>query len=93
MFLLCGSLQRQYLCGPCFIQYSSTAFMQFLRRKYKQGLHRSDGRDGGLEVPCIVRLYRPKAYIDKMKELVEALFTDELPLCSIVSTSRAHTHI
>jgi len=27
----------------------------------------------GLEVLCVVHLYEPKVYIDKMKELVEAL--------------------
>ena len=32
MLHLCDSLQRQCSCGPCFIQYSSTVFMQFLRR-------------------------------------------------------------
>ena len=32
----------------------------------------------GLEVSCVFRLHGPKAYIDKMKELVEALFADGL---------------
>ena len=32
----------------------------------------------GLEVSCVFRLYGPKAYIDKMKELVEALFADNI---------------
>ena len=27
----------------------------------------------GLEVPCVYCLYRPKVYIDKMKELVDTL--------------------
>ena len=32
----------------------------------------------GLEVLCVVHLYEPKVYINKMKELVEALFADGL---------------
>ena len=62
--------------------------------RYKQGFHRSDRRDGerkagyGLEVPCVFRLYGPKAYIDKIKELVEALFVDGL----LLLTRNTRTH-
>jgi len=31
------------------------------------------GAGYGLEIPCIYRLYGPKVYIDKMKELVDSL--------------------
>ena len=30
----------------------------------------------GQEVPCIYRLYEPKIYVDKMKELVDGMFAD-----------------
>ena len=30
---------------------------------------------GGLEVPCVYRLYGPKVYIEKMRELVNSLRT------------------
>ena len=30
----------------------------------------------GQEVPCIYRLYGPKIYVDKMKELVDGMFAD-----------------
>ena len=32
----------------------------------------------GLEIPCVYRLYRHKIYIDKMKEIVASLSSDEL---------------
>ena len=32
------------------------------------------GAGYGLEVPCVFRLYGPQSYMDKMKELVDALF-------------------
>ena len=32
------------------------------------------GAGYGLEVPCVYRLYGPKAYIDKMKESVDDLY-------------------
>lgn len=32
----------------------------------------------GLELPCVYRLYGPKAYIDKMKELVHSLSSSGL---------------
>ena len=36
------------------------------------------GAGYGLEIPCIYHLYRPKPYIDKMKELVDSLISSGL---------------
>ena len=43
-----------------------------------EGLCRGEGgkvNRGGLEVPCVYRLYGPKVYIEKMRELVNSLKT------------------
>ena len=52
---------------------------QFLRREINKGFTEVSGskvnRGGGygLEVPCIYRLYGPKPYTDRMKDLIEDL--------------------
>ncbi len=54
---------------------------QFLRREVNKGLAEVTGgkvnRGGGygLEVPCVYRLYGPRVYIERMKELVDSLRT------------------
>ena len=45
------------------------AFVQVTGEKVNRG----EGH--GLEVPCVYRLYGPKVYIDRMKELVGPLIT------------------
>jgi len=55
------------------------AVSQFLRRDVNKGFAEvtggkvNRGAGYGLEVPCIYRLYGPKAYTDRMKELVDNL--------------------
>ena len=55
------------------------AVSHFLRRDMNKGFAEvtggkvNRGAGYGLEVPCIYRLYGPKAYTDRMKELVENL--------------------
>ena len=34
------------------------------------------GASYGLEIPCIYRLYGPREYIDKMKEIIDSLKTN-----------------
>ena len=52
---------------------------QFLRRDFNKAFAEITGdkvnrRAGyGLEIPCIYRLYGPRVYIEKIKELVERL--------------------
>ena len=52
---------------------------QFLQRDVNKAFAEVTGgkvnRGGGygLEVPCVYRLYGPKAYIEKMKELADSL--------------------
>ena len=54
----------------------------FLRRDINKGLvgvtgpKINRGAGYGLEVPCTYHFYGPKSFIDKLKELVEALRTD-----------------
>ena len=54
-------------------------FLMFLRREINKGFVEvtdekvNRGAGYGLEVPCIYRLYRPKAYTDRMKESIENL--------------------
>ena len=55
--------------------------------------YRSREADYGL---CVFRLYRPQAYIDKMKESVKALFADGLVYLSRTRTPwppKLRTHI
>ena len=48
---------------------------QFLKRDANKafaevtGVKINRGAEYGLEIPCVYRLYGPKVYIDKMKEL------------------------
>ena len=57
----------------------ATRFSQFLQRDVNKAFAEVTGgkvnRGGGygLEVPCVYRLYGPKAYIEKMKELADSL--------------------
>ena len=57
----------------------ATRFSQFLQRDVNKAFAQVTGgkvnRGGGygLEVPCVYRLYGPKAYIEKMKELADSL--------------------
>ena len=57
---------------------------QFLRRDENKAFAEvtgevvNRGAGYGQEVPCIYRLYGPKIYIDKMEELVDGMFADEL---------------
>ena len=44
------------------------------------------------QVPCVFRLYGPQSYLDKMKELVDALFAAELPFL-VLTRIRAHTRV
>ena len=52
---------------------------QFLRREINKAFAEviggkvNRGAGYGLEIPCIYHLYGPKAYIDKLKELVDSL--------------------
>ena len=54
---------------------------QFLRRDFNKAVatvtgDRVNRRAGyGLEVPCIYRLYGPKAYLDKVREVLRDLHT------------------
>ena len=54
----------------------------FLRRDVNKGLVEvtgpkiNRGAGYGLEVPCLYNFYGAKSFIDKLKELVEALCTD-----------------
>ena len=32
----------------------------------------------GLEIPCVYRLYGPKAYVDRMKEITESMMSSGL---------------
>ena len=53
-------------------------FSQFLLRDVKAfaeatGQKVNRGAGYGLEVPCLYRLYGPKAYIDKIKDLIDSL--------------------
>ena len=32
----------------------------------------------GLEIPCVYRLYGPKAYVDKMKEMTDTMISSGL---------------
>ena len=54
-------------------------FSQFLLRDVNKafaevtGEKVNRGAGYGLEVPCIYRLYGPKVYIDRMKELIDSL--------------------
>ena len=51
---------------------------QFLKRDAfaeVTGVKINRGAEYGLEIPCVYRLYGPKVYIDKMKELVDSLRT------------------
>ena len=56
-------------------------FSQFLRRDVNKAFAEVTGekvnRGGGygLEVPCVYRLYGPKVYLEKMKQLVNSLRT------------------
>ena len=36
------------------------------------------GAGYGLEIPCIYQLYGPREYINKMKEIIDSLKTNEL---------------
>ena len=36
------------------------------------------GAGYGLEIPCVYRLYGPKVYIDRMKQLTDSLRAAEL---------------
>ena len=55
---------------------------QFLRRDENKAFAEvtgevvNRGAGYGQEVPCIYRLYGPKIYVDKMKELVDGMFAD-----------------
>ena len=57
----------------------ATRFSQLLQRDVNKAFAEVTGgkvnRGGGygLEVPCVYRLYGPKAYIEKMKELADSL--------------------
>ena len=59
--------------------YLATRFSQFLQRDVNKAFAEVTGgkvnRGGGygLEVPYVYRLYGPKAYIEKMKELADSL--------------------
>jgi len=44
MHILCGSLQRQYFCGPCSMSYSSTV-QEVSDEKYNHVLYWGDRRD------------------------------------------------
>ena len=44
------------------------AFAEVTGGKVNRGVY-------GLEVPCVYRLYGPKVYIEKMRELVNSLRT------------------
>ena len=54
-------------------------FSQFLRRDVNKAFAEVTGekvnREAGygLEIPCVYRLYGPKVYIDRMKELIDSL--------------------
>ena len=54
-------------------------FSQFLRRDVNKafaevtGEKVNRGAGYGLEIPCVYRLYGPKVYIDRMKELIDSL--------------------
>ena len=54
---------------------------QFLRRDVNKAFSEvtggkvNRGAEYGLKIPCIYRLYGPKVYIEKMKELVNSLRT------------------
>ena len=54
-------------------------FSQFLRRDVNKafaevtGEKVNRGAGYGQEIPCVYRLYGPKVYIDRMKELIDSL--------------------
>ena len=54
-------------------------FSQFLRRDVNKafaevtGEKVNRGAGYGLKIPCVYRLYGPKVYIDRMKELIDSL--------------------
>ena len=54
-------------------------FLMFLRREINKGfVEVTDGKVNrgagyGLEMPCIYRLYRSKAYTDRMEDIIENL--------------------
>ena len=56
----------------------------FLRREVNKGFAEvtsskvNRGACYGLEIPCVYRLYGPKVYCDKLKELVEGLSANGL---------------
>ena len=86
------SLQRQRFYGPC----SVPRFRDFLMRGTNRAFTAVTGEMVSeklaidyIEVPCVFRLYGPKAYIDKIKKLVEALFVDGLLL--LTRNTRTHT--
>ena len=49
----------------------STSLMQ---KSQEKKINRGAGY--GLEIPCIYRLYGPREYIDKMKEIIDSLKTN-----------------
>ena len=51
---------------------SATKCEQILRGSYRRRVKQGCWQ----EVPCIYRLYGPKIYVDKMKELVDGMFAD-----------------
>ena len=57
---------------------------RFLRREVNKGFAEvtsskvNRGAGYGLEIPCVYRLYGPKVYRDKLKELVEGLSANGL---------------
>ena len=63
----------------CMITSSITSVFHFLTRSQKQGRGGSHGTKvnrgagHGLEVPCVCRLYRTLAYIERLKTAVEEI--------------------
>jgi len=61
--------------------YYSSTVQAVSDEKYKHIVRWGDGRDEascGQKLACVFCLYGPKAYTDKVKELVKGLFADKL---------------
>ena len=60
--------------------------VEIFDKRRKQGVRRVDRRKSkqtrraeyGLEIPCVYRLYGPKAYVDRIKEISDSTMTSGL---------------
>ena len=85
---------------PRFFKNGFTSYLsRFLTKRRKQGVRQGDRRKNkqarragyGLEIPCVYRLYGPKAYVDRMKEITDSMMSLDLMSLDLFSNESTLT--